>query len=342
MSGKWFQIEWSVPLLALVLVIVVFTSCRSNGMGGRRSSGIQPKSVDDVQVDRSGQITRPGDYRQDIRVDGADRYYLVHTPPSYDGKTAMPVVLAFHGGGGNPEAFVTMTGFNDLADRQGFIVVYPAGSGATARRLSWNILLSETYATSKNVDDIGYVKALLNSVEKYFKVDTKRIYAAGFSQGGMLCYRLACDAELSQRLAAIAPVGATMTVDPDDCNASRAVPVISFHGTADPFSNYEGGVGSKSPRNDRVARPSVAQSIRYWVRRDKLGEQPSATRTVGQARKQAFGPENKPNVVLWTLEEGGHTWPGGKSPLPEWVMGKVNRDIDASSLIWDFFKERSL
>jgi len=278
-----------------------------------------------------------------IYHEGRERYYLLYRPASIPDHSAAPVLLAFHGGGGMPENMMEMTGFNSLADHHGFIAVYPSGSGSTPRRLFWNVLLSETYATENEVDDLGFITHVIDDVSTRVTIDTHRIYAAGFSQGGMLCYRLACDAALSGRIAAIAVVSGTMTVSPSSCAAQRPVPVISFHGKQDEFSNYGGGVAKSALRNDQVARPGVSESIRYWVGKGKLPAQPSASGSRGMAYMEQFGPDDSGfEVVSWSLENGGHTWPGSNANLPEWMMGEVNRDIEASVMIWDFFSRHPL
>ncbi len=272
-----------------------------------------------------------------------ERYYLLYRPHSVGKDQQIPLIMAFHGGGGVPENIVEVSDFNNLAERHGFAVVYPSGSGSTANRLFWNILLSGTYATVNNLDDLGFISKVMDDVSSLLAVDTNRIYAAGFSQGGMLCYRLACDPVMSSRIAAIAVISATMTVSPSQCEASRPVPVISFHGKKDQFSSYPGGIAEKAPRNDLVPRPGLEESIRYWIQRGQLSIQPSASGTIGSAHMQQYGPDQSGfEIVSWVFDDGGHTWPGSNSNLPEWMMGKINYDVSASVLIWDFFARHPL
>jgi len=284
-----------------------------------------------------------GDSMHIVYHEGRERYFLMHVPPGLDTTAPVTVILALHGGGGTPEGMMEMSGFNALADSQNIVVIYPSGSGSTQLRLFWNILLSDTYASENNIDDIGFMNLVLERVGEMINVDPSRMYAAGFSQGGMMCYRLACDAGFSAKLAAIGVVGATMTVAPDACAAVRPVPVISFHGQQDPFSNFKGGIAENAPRNDQVVRPGVAESIQFWARRGGLPEVPAASGMRGTAELQQFGPgTNDFQVVSWVIHDGGHTWPGSSGNLPEWMMGKVNRDIDATALIWDFFSRHPL
>lgn len=321
---------------AAMLVVLAVAGCRStapdpDAPAGSRSSRKKPPVV-------APQPLPVGLSTHTVYDDGRERYVLVYRPANLPEKKRVPVVLALHGGGGQPENMVEMSGLNALADTHGFVVAYPSGSGSTPRRLFWNILKSGTYATVNEIDDIGFLHAVFDKVSDWVRVDSNRVYAAGFSQGAMMCYRLACDPVWSERLAAIAVVGGTMTVDPADCQAIRPVPVISFHGRLDPFSHFAGGIAEKAPRNDQVARPGVEDSIRYWVERGGLGPEPSASGANGMASMRQYGPDARGfEVVSWVIEDGGHTWPGSDGNLPEWMMGNVNRDISASVLIWDFF-----
>lgn len=323
-------------MVSAVLAVLVMAGCRSTAperepSSGSRSSRKKPPVLAPVPAP-------VGLSTHTVYDDGRERYVLVYRPANLPDGKQVPLILALHGGGGQPENMVEMAGFNALADTYGFVVAYPSGSGSTPRRLFWNILKSGTYATVNELDDIGFLHKVFDEVSGLVRIDSNRVYAAGFSQGAMMCYRLACDPVWSDRLAAIAVVGGTMTVNAADCQAVRAVPVISFHGRLDPFSNYAGGIAEKAPRNDQVARPGVEESIRFWVERGGLGPEPSASGATGTATMRQYGPDAAGfEVVSWMIEDGGHTWPGSDGNLPEWMMGKVNRDISASVLIWDFF-----
>lgn len=330
--------RWS---LAIVAGLILLSACRAPQPVSSTTNAETPGSRKKPPAAASAAPVGLSTHR--MYEDGRERSVLLYRPANLPAKKPVPLVLALHGGGGLPENMMDVSGFNALADAHGFVVAYPSGTGSTPRRLFWNILKSGTYATVNEIDDLDFLQQALDAVSDMVRVDTNRIYAAGFSQGGMMCYRLACDPAWSKRLAAIAVVGGTMTVDPESCKAERAVPVISFHGRLDPFSNFAGGIAEKAPRNDQVARPGVEESIRFWVSRGGLDQQPSASGTMGTAVMHQYGPDsNGFEVVSWVLEDGGHTWPGSNGNLPEWMMGKVNRDIVASVLIWDFFSRHPL
>lgn len=328
---------FTVPVMATVALLAVSCQHRAPEV----STETRPKETPvetKPPVETWVEGLAPGFTSHTLYHEGRQRQFLAYRPPLLKVGQPAPLLVALHGGGGTPENILEVSGFNQLADRHGFVVVYPAGSGSTPTRLFWNILLSGTYASANQVDDIGYLARVLDHVTGMTRIDSNRVYFAGFSQGGMMCFRLACDPVMSGRIAAIATVGATMTVAPSECHASHPVPAITFHGKKDPFSNYAGGIAEKAPRNDLVARPGFDESIRYWVKRWGLPETPSASGHSGTAHMQQFGPDAQGyEVVSWTFEDGGHTWPGSNANLPEWMMGKVNYDVDASALIWDFF-----
>ena len=148
----------------------------------------------------------------------------------------------FHGGGTNAKTMVRFCGLNETADRDGFLAVYPNGSGRNPNLLTWNAGNCCAYAMRQNVDDVGFVGALLDDLSGFANVDPKRVFATGMSNGGMLAYRLA--SELSQRIASIASVSGPMGTDA--CRPTRPVSVLHFHGTSDEFAPYAGGRGPKS------------------------------------------------------------------------------------------------
>ena len=204
---------------------------------------------------------KPGDHSRTVTVGKLERTYLVHVPPKYDGAKAMPVVLVFHGGGSNPEQMEKYCGLDAKADEAGFIAVYPAGSGHLSF-LTWNAGNCCGYAERNNVDDVAFVRALLDDLIAADRIDEKRIYATGMSNGGIFCYRLAD--EMSDRIAAIAPVSGTM--GSATCQPKRPVPIIHFHGTADEFVAFGGGGGPKSISKTDFF--SVDHTMKQWTKAD--------------------------------------------------------------------------
>jgi len=285
----------------------------------------------------TGEI-QPGDHTRSIRVDRRSRTYQVHVPPSYDNSNPFPVVLAFHGGLSRADSLIQRCGLNKKADEAGFIAVYPNGTSRYGRLLTWNAGNCCGYAMRQNVDDVGFVRELLDDLAGVANIDSKRVYATGYSNGAMLSYRLA--SELSDRIAAIAPVAGPMGTA--TCRPKRPVPVIHFHGTDDRSAPFRGG------RVDfgltTVHFYSVEHSIRAWVKANGCPEKPVVTDepdtsddgTTVERRK--FGPgKDGAEVILMVIEGGGHTWPG--QPPPYAHFGKSTKDISANDLMWEFFKK---
>ncbi len=266
--------------------------------------------------------------------DGRQRRYVVHLPARPVGNGALPVMLCFHGGMGRAEVQREQSRFNAVADREGFMVVYPDGTGRTTM-LTWNAGTCCGFAVRANIDDVGFVDQLLDDLPRHHDVDAQRIYATGMSNGAMLCYRLAC--ELSQRIAAIGPVAGDMGVDGPP--PSRPVPVIHFHGLLDENARFHGGIGANQVLP--VPHRSIPDTIAWWVRVNQCDPIPRITRSPDQVIERYDPPINTPGapVVLHTLPEGGHTWPGGVDITAMLNTGPLIASVDASTLIWQFCRE---
>ena len=284
-----------------------------------------------VAADAPGRV---GDFSKTVLVAGVTRGWLLHVPASYSGERPAPVVLLLHGGGGRASGIERHTGgFSALADRHGFIAVYP-----DARRGHWD---DGRETVNDHTDDVAFIGALLDALAAEYAVDARRVHAAGISNGGMMVMRLAC--ELSGRFAAIATVGANMPAAlAATCRPARAVPLVMFSGTADPLMPYAGG---------RVFGPvggvvlSAPESAAFWARSNGGSVQPQ-TRTLpdtdpGDGTTTEL-LEYPGDVALYRINDGGHTWPGGTQYLPARFIGKVARDFSANELIHTFFGRHTL
>lgn len=283
----------------------------------------------------------PGDATRQVGTSRGARSYLVHEPPSYDGKKPMPVVVALHGGGSNARQMVRFSGLSEKADSAGFVVVYPEGSSRRGPFRTWNGGTCCAYAMLARIDDVGFIRSVLDDLATAVKVDPKRVYATGISNGGIMAHRLAC--ELPDRIAAIAPVSGTLSLP--SCRPARAVPVIHFHGTADEYVKYEGGFGKRSLT--RTLFPSVADTIAKWVAIDGCSAKPTsaklpdATDDGTTVRVDTYGGGKEGSeVVLVTIEGGGHTWPGRLSRAG--FLGVTTRDVSANDMMWDFFQRHPI
>ena len=235
-------------------------------------------------------------------------------------------MLAFHGVGLDANEMIRISGFNIQSDASEFIVVYPEGTGATK---SWNGGYCCGVAAKNNVDDVGFVRALIGNISTTINIDPKRIYATGFSNGAILTYRLAC--ELSDLIAAVGPVSATQVLqDMQSCQPGRPVPVIHFHGTEDDPNPYNGGETLGG-----FQFVSVDTAIQFWVAFDGCSPQPQTSES-GNIRIDIYTScESGSTVELYTIEEGKHAWPGGEAVNQ--MMGEPNMEISATSLMWEFF-----
>ena len=270
----------------------------------------------------------PAEQAGHLSAGGVDRTYLLYVPSTYRPAHPVPLVLVFHGAGGWPRQMARHTGFTALAEREGFIVAYPAGLG---RR--WND--GRGFRTPH--DDVGFIRALLDTLGRELSIDPRRIYATGISNGAMFSYRLACD--LPGIFAAVAPVaGAMPAALVPACEHGTPVALAAFQGTADPLVPYDGG--GVAFRRGQVL--SAARSVEMWATSAGCAPEPSVTMAPDRARDgmrvrmtSYAGCREGRDVDLYTIEGGGHTWPGGPASGRRW--GRVTRDISATFEIWAFF-----
>jgi polyhydroxybutyrate depolymerase len=290
----------------------------------------------------------PGDHTITVTYGGRERSAIVHVPPRERGREKFPVLLNFHGGGGhgaNEQSYSLMDG---LADREGFLTVYPDGTDRFSKRLlTWNAGTCCGYAAFNNIDDVGFVRALLAALGDQIAIDRRRVYATGLSNGGMMSHRLA--AQASDLIAAVAPVAGGMVLP--RIESSRPVPVMHVHSVDDTRALYTGGLGPPFPMtNSRVFHPNIDEMIAQWVtyngcaadariderRFDRNSRGHSATKYVYSNCR------NGAEVVLWKLTGAGHVWPGGKQKVMERLLGPSTDIIDGNQEMWNFFKRFSL
>lgn len=287
----------------------------------------------------------PGEHTRTIPVGDLQRRYRVHVPKQYDSAKATPVVVVYHGGGGNPESMVRLSGMNTKSDAAGFLVAYPFGSGVDPDRgLTFNGGDCCGYAMVQKIDDVAFTRAMLDDLATVANVDTDRVYATGLSNGGIMAHYVA--AKLSDRIAAIAPVGGPLMMD--ECRPARPVPVMHFHGTADEFAPFQGGFGKGAGGGKGVTNfRSVDHTIRSWVKANGCRTEPEVVALPDQVddgmkctRQTWSGGMDGSEVVLIEITGGGHTWPGMKPIVA--MLGPSTMDITANDLMWEFFEQHPL
>jgi polyhydroxybutyrate depolymerase len=275
---------------------------------------------------------KPGDYKRSLPFGGRERSYVLHIPPSYTGRKLFPLIIVLHGGGGNARSAMRMTGMSDTADEEGFIAVFPQGSGRlTDHLLTWNAGNCCGYALDQKIDDVGFIRTLIEELQKEFNIDDKRIYVTGMSNGAKMVYKLGC--ELSNKIAAIAPVAGSLDIE--NCQPRHPLSVIIFHGTADEHVLYEGGEPRKqADRYQRVDKP-VSYAVSFWVNYNQCSTKPKLQERSNIIRETYANCKDSTEVVLYTIKGGGHAWPGGKKGTP-WG-DKPTQEISATDEMLDFF-----
>ncbi len=258
--------------------------------------------------------------------EGEEREYILYLPDAYSDESSLPLVVFLHSWGWDARREMWNTDFNEVAEKYGFVIVYP---NATP---NWNSCdVDDPVYPTPDTDDVAFIKALITEMHDKYHIDLERVYATGYSNGGKMAYRLACEA--SDQIAAIASVaGGMCESDFESCSPSRAISVLEIHGTGDNYYPFTGKPGGKS----------IEESIAFWV--SAYGCESSNTEAMADIDPEDESTIEKTThtncaegsaVVLMKVENAGHTWPGED----ESTFGRVNMDIDASEEIWKFFLE---
>jgi len=263
---------------------------------------------------------------------GRKRSYLLHVPASYNPATPVPLVISIHGFAEWPAHLMRISRWNDLADRHGFIVVYPEGTGLPRRWRTWG----QMQPSAEAMQDVSFIADLIDSLAERYSIDKTRVYANGFSNGGGMSYLLAC--QLADRIAAAGSVAGAYMLPLSACQPTRPVPLIAFHGTADAIVPYHGGLSGPS----HLPLPAVPDLIAAWAGLSGCNATPVPLAGHGEVSGlQYTGCRGGADVVFYTIEGGGHAWPGG-DPLPRFIVGHTTQDIDATAVMWAFFSQHVL
>lgn len=285
----------------------------------------------------------PAITRMSVSVDGTERRYAIHVPQGWDGRTPLPVVTIFHGGGGTAANMIRMTRWTDKADEAGFLAAFlegmsldPAKPGGFADNPQfWNDGTGRQHVGERNINDVGFMDACLDDLASRFPIDERQLFAVGFSNGAFMVSRLAI--ELSHRLAAIAGVAGLYLNE--HASPSPAVSVLCIMGTEDPLSPLHGGEVTW-PWGGKEVQPSVFDSAKQWAKMAGCNENPkTVTDSEGVKAISYCSQKGEAEVLLYMIEGMGHTWPGMRISLPEHVFGKSTDKIQACDTIWEFFQQ---
>ncbi len=309
----------------------------------------------------------PGDHDFTLEMDDAMlgrmvvRTYSVHIPASYTGDSPTALLMNLHGGRGSAETARVGSQLDAGSDTNGYIVVYPEAVEDPESGRRWNNGPRPVEPQKEGTgEDVRFIALMLDALEGLLNIDSDRIFVTGISNGGMMSYRLGC--EMSDRIAAIAPIATTRMVDP--CIPAKPISVIHFHGLLDHFIPFAGGPSDESLRaafrllDDLM---SNAEAISAFVsgRGCPTGDDGAPATTVSHTVEDAanaddphaqcvtYGPcDAESEVVVCTMRDGGHTWPGGAhgsdSPLVHRIVGEISPHIDASEMMWAFFQRHPL
>lgn len=272
-------------------------------------------------------------------VERLSRSYLLYVPESLVDRP--PLVFVLHGGGGSAEQMVRSSGFNDLADREGALVCYP-----NAIERNWNDGRGVSFMRSQreNIDDVKFIRRLIDELDREFEIDRGRVFATGASNGGIMSHRLASEA--SDAFAAIAPViGGMAESIAEDFKPEHPVSILVIQGDEDPLVPFEGGDVGSNLRRTRGKIIATEKMLELYLEHNEIDGDPRVSQLHDRVRRdnttveRTIYPAAKDGTLVqyYRVKGGGHTWPGKPAYANERFIGRANRDINASELIWNFF-----
>jgi polyhydroxybutyrate depolymerase len=347
-------------LLVLIAAFGLMASaCASDGSTAttrsRSTSSTTAPAVDPASVPaapsagcRSDAVVPPGETKQTVTASGAERYWYRHVPPATTTRP-MPLVLDLHGYSEGATIHTMMTKLGPFGDQKGFATVTPQGQGKVAR---WN--------TELGSKDLLFLGTVLDTTEQQLCIDTNRVYAAGLSNGAFMTSAVAC--EFNRRIAAVAPVAGARSIK--GCRFRRPVPVVAFHGTADGFVSYDGGLGEKAldlpapdgsgktlretitPAQIKAAlksKSSIPTIMAAWAKRNGCRAGHAESTVAPDVTRLTYDCAPADATVLYRITGGGHAWPGSALSVGiESIVGHTTMNIDANEIMWQFFLDHPL
>jgi polyhydroxybutyrate depolymerase len=333
---------WALPLGMLTVVALVAAACGGSGSSAPSTSPPTTAAVTATSTGGSvapdpspgcGSAAAAGTTTLDQNQGGHQRTAVIHLPTGYDPSSPIPLVLNMHGSQSTALQQEGLTDMDATADQDTFIVVYPQGGIPSGSGFEWNVpnepLLGGGAVPASAPNDVAYLEGLVHTLEQRYCVDQHRIYATGFSGGARMASQLGCDA--SGMFAAIAPVSGIRL--PSPCPSTRPVPVVAFHGTADPVDPYDGN-------GQKYWTYSVPVAAQRWAAHNGCAATPTVTQPDGGVRLTSYGKCRGGSAVeLYTITGEGHEWPGGPK-LPRSLvraLGPQTKEVDANAVMWAFF-----
>lgn len=332
------------PHIPPLLLALIGSLALSLGCDAAEATGWRAR----LQAQRESTTVRPtwatpGTHRVELQHDGLTRHALVHLPPGFRLQQTTSVVLAFHGGGGDAAYMADddRYGLISLANRENFVIVFPSGYSRWPRGklATWNAGDCCGDARDRQVDDVGFVRALLQHLGQQIRISPQRTFAMGMSNGAMMSYRLAC--EMSDAFRAIAAVAGTEALT--NCQPSRPVGILHIHARDDTHVLFNGGAGPDAFRDASKVMDfmSVPTTVSRWVTRQQCAPTPRRTLDVPGAFCDTYsGCADGAEVRLCVTASGGHSWPGapgsrlGRKPPPSQAMS-------AHEQAWRFFQAQA-
>jgi polyhydroxybutyrate depolymerase len=284
-----------------------------------------------------GHVASVGSVTASLSIGGHSRLVIVHVPTGYSASSPTPLVLNMHGSAATAADQEAFSGMDVTSDADGFIVAYPQGLIPDGTGFDWNVpgvpLVGGRAVPSGSADDVAFLTQLVGALEARYCIDPSTVYATGFSGGARMASQLACDA--STTFAAVAPVSGLRR--PTPCSTTRAVPVVAFHGTADPVDPYDGN-------GQAYWTYSVPQAAEDWADQDRCSTTPTTTDGSGYTLTAYQGCADGATVELYSVGGEGHEWPGGPA-MPKSLtslLGPQSNAVDADDLMWAFFSAHPL
>ncbi len=272
-----------------------------------------------------------------ITVDSMTRTFVTYIAQPANPGDKMPIIVSLHGRLGTGRGQMSFAEFRPIAVKEHFIIVCPDGIDH-----SWNDG-RPTPAQKRNINDVKFIGQLITYIVNTYNGDPKRVYVTGMSNGGFMSSRLAC--QLSDRIAAVAVVGASMDKDAGYA-PTKPMPIMYIQGTKDPLVPYGGGSVKSSAGGAIYGHEDV---LKLWIAADGCETSPifstiadSAGDGTSLTREEYINKSTGVKVIGYTVTNGGHTWPGGTQYLPKFLVGVVSHNMNACQVIWDFFKQYSL